>query len=102
MRRVDPLPPGCLSIDCAHGRSIEYYAETVYPGNENGFMAVKCTSMRALNAGHCRGRPQPMGYATPSTVKGSYFLKTNAESPYGLNSVDPQKVVCNTDDGASK
>ncbi|XP_011185243.1 vitellogenin-1-like [Zeugodacus cucurbitae] len=31
---LDPLPKGCLTVLCAHARSWEYYAESVYPGNE--------------------------------------------------------------------
>ncbi|KAJ6640105.1 Vitellogenin-1 [Pseudolycoriella hygida] len=80
---VRPLPPGCLSIVCAHARSWELYAETVYPGNEYTFMAVKCGSLPALNSGYCRGYKYPMGYAVPFNLKGNYFLKTKRHSPYG-------------------
>lgn len=31
---LQPLPPGCLSISCAHQRAPEFYAESVYPGQE--------------------------------------------------------------------
>lgn len=96
--RLDPLPPGCFDIGCAHSRAYEYYAESVYPGNEHGFMAVKCQSMFAMNAGFCKGQRQPMGYATPATLKGTYFLKTNAESPFGENSIIPSMVKCNSED----
>lgn len=96
---MDPLPPGCLTITCAHARAYEYYAESVYPGNEHVFAAVKCPSLFALNSGFCRGRRVPMGYATPTNVKGDYFLKTDSEPPFGKNSKRPADVRCNNEDG---
>lgn len=94
---VRPLPPGCLSIVCAHGRAWEFYAETVYPGNEYTFMAVKCNSLPALNSGYCRGYKFPMGFAVPYNIKGNYFLKTKRHSPYGEESTKSSEVVCNKD-----
>lgn len=35
------------------------------------------------------------GYATPLNIKGNYFLKTNEESPYGINATKDFKPVCN-------
>lgn len=114
---VQPLPPGCLSITCnylllllsllsgvvltiyiilgAHQRAPEFYAESVYPGNEFNFLGVKCGSLAALNGKYCPGKPIPMGYATPHNLKGNYFLKTNEESPFGQNSTKDFKPVCN-------
>lgn len=83
--RLDPLPPGCLSITCAHARAPEFYAESVYPGYENNFLGVKCGSLTALNGNFCPGKKYPMGYATPRDIKGNYFLKTNDKSPFGEN-----------------
>lgn len=92
---MEPLPPGCFTVVCAHFRSAEYYAESVYPGNENNFLAVECASSLALNTNFCSGKSYPMGYATPNKLNGTFFLKTNANSPYGLNASDEFKVVCN-------
>ncbi|XP_055296585.1 uncharacterized protein LOC129565592 [Sitodiplosis mosellana] len=91
---VQPLPPGCLSISCAHQRAPEFYAESVYPGNENNFMGVKCGSLAAYSAKYCPGRAYPMGYATPQNLKGNFFLKTNDKSPFGLNATKDFKPVC--------
>lgn len=91
---VQPLPPGCLTITCAHQRAPQFFAESVYPGNEYNFMGVKCGSLGALNAKYCPGRPVPMGYATPQNLKGNYFLKTRDESPFGLNATKDFKPVC--------
>lgn len=90
-----PLPPGCLSIDCAHGRAPEFYAESVYPGNENNFLAVKCGSLSALIANFCPGRKEPMGYAASPKLKGNFFLKTKDKSPYGENAPSNFTPVCN-------
>jgi lipoprotein lipase len=75
--------PGCVLIDCAHARSWHYYAETVYNGNENNFLARKCNSLRALNTGRCPGKNIPMGYATPMNTKGNYFMSTGSAMPFG-------------------
>lgn len=91
---MQPLPPGCLSITCAHQRAPEFFAESVYPGNENNFLGVKCGSLAAYVAKYCPGTPVPMGFATPQGIKGNFFLKTNDESPFGLNSTKDFKPVC--------
>lgn len=92
---LDPLPPGCLSITCAHARAPELYAESVYPGNENNFLGVKCGSLTALNANFCPGKKYPMGYAVPFNLKGNYFLKTNDKSPFGEHAAKNSKPNCN-------
>lgn len=92
---VQPLPPGCFDIICAHMRAPEIYAESVYPGNENNFLGVICSSLFALNSNSCRGKAYPMGYATPHNLKGNFFLKTNSQSPHGLNAVKGFQPICN-------
>lgn len=91
---VQPLPPGCISITCAHQRAPAYYAESVYPGNENNFIGVKCSSLSSLNSNFCTGKGISMGYASPQNLKGNYFLSTNADSPYGLNATKDFKPIC--------
>ncbi|XP_016979917.1 vitellogenin-1-like [Drosophila rhopaloa] len=81
-----PLPAGCLSASCAHQRSWEYYAETVYPGNEGNFMATRCTSMSKLREFRCSGNGVPMGYDVPQNIKGNYFAEVRASSPFGIHS----------------
>ncbi|XP_037921197.1 vitellogenin-2-like [Hermetia illucens] len=88
---VTSLPPGCLDISCAHLRAWRYYAESVRPGNEMNFMGVKCSALYKLNSGKCLGEPAPMGYMTPSTIKGNYFLDVNAAEPFGKNATRNQQ-----------
>lgn len=89
-----PLQPGSYSVSSSHSRAWIYYAESVYPGQENIFLAKECTSITALNKGYCIGPWIPVGYATPKNTKGNYFLKTNSKSPYGQNSTLNFKPVC--------
>lgn len=91
---LDPLPPGCLTITCAHARAPEFYAESVYPGNENNFLGVKCGSLSALNGNFCPGKKFAMGYAVPKNLKGNYFLKTNDKSPFGENATRNVTPTC--------
>lgn len=94
---ITPLPPGCFSITCAHLRAVEYYAESVYPGNELNFLGVKCNSLSAYNSKYCQGTAYPMGYATPSYIKGNFFLQTNSEKPYGKSAKKNFQPKCNSD-----
>lgn len=91
---MDPLPPGCVSISCAHARAPEFYAESVYPGYENNFLGVKCGSLTALKGNFCPGKKFAMGYATPKNLKGNYFLKTTDKSLYGENAPKNFTVIC--------
>ncbi|CAD7090258.1 unnamed protein product [Hermetia illucens] len=81
------LPPGCLNVVCAHFRAVSYYVESVQPGSEDNFLAIRCGSIDEYNTKKCSGKRIPMGYSTPSYVRGTYYLETNAKSPYGQNSV---------------
>ncbi|KAH8416888.1 hypothetical protein KR222_010312 [Zaprionus bogoriensis] len=83
---LGPLPNGCLTVPCAHARAWEYYAESVYPGNERNFMAVRCTSLQKLRDNLCQGQEYPMGYSAPHSLKGNFFLETNGRKPYGMDS----------------
>ena len=80
---LTPLPPGCISVSCAHALAWQYYAESVYPGNENNFMGVRCGSLSKLRQNACPGKAYPMGYAVPNNIKGNYFLEVNSEEPFG-------------------
>ncbi|XP_005181751.2 vitellogenin-1 isoform X2 [Musca domestica] len=81
---LDPLPPGCVSVTCAHARAWEYFAETIYPGNENNFLGARCTSLTRLREHKCPKQDVPMGYAAPTNIKGSYFMEVRGEAPFGM------------------
>lgn len=88
------LQPGTFEITAAHSRAWKYFAETVYPGNEENFLARKCTSMKELDSRYCNGKLYPMGYAAPFNLKGNYFLRTNTHKPYGENSKKYFEPTC--------
>jgi lipoprotein lipase len=77
--------PGCLTIFCSHSRAWEYFAETVYKGNENNFIGKKCGSLHSLDIDACIRKDIPMGYACPKDAKGNFFLRTETEFPFGKN-----------------
>lgn len=81
---IVPLMPGCFTIFCSHSRAWEYYAETVFEGNENNFIGNKCGSLHSYEINVCVRQEVPMGYACPKTAKGNFFLKTRGEFPFGL------------------
>lgn len=82
---IRPLQPGCFDVFCSHSRAWQYYAESVYPGNEFNFMAKPCSSIKDFVSQFCNGASYPMGYATPINLKGNYFFTTNSQSPFGKN-----------------
>ncbi|KAH8287985.1 hypothetical protein KR044_011536 [Drosophila immigrans] len=80
---LNSLPSGCLTVTCAHSRAWEYFEESIYPGNELNFMALRCSSISGLRNNLCNGQTHPMGYAVPTHLKGNYFLEINSAKPYG-------------------
>lgn len=95
----DPLQPGCYTIFCSHSRAYEYFAETVYPGQERRFEATKCHSLGAYKRGRCNGAKMPMGlladHRNGTLPSGSYYLTTKAQSPYGSAAAsDWRPMVC--------
>lgn len=94
--RSNPVQPGCDSIKATHFRSLEYYVESVYPGNKYGFMGTICTSLTSLIDGSCSDAQYPMGIACPSSLRGELFLRTNSKPPFGLNSLRDSQIVCSS------
>ncbi|KAL5281059.1 hypothetical protein ACFFRR_004837 [Megaselia abdita] len=81
---LNPIPKGCHSSVCAHGRAWEYYAESVYPGNEGSFLSTKCSSDESFQAKDCSGNQIPMGFAEKSLdTIGNYYLDVNEVAPFG-------------------
>ncbi|XP_046424456.1 phospholipase A1 member A-like isoform X1 [Neodiprion fabricii] len=68
---------------CSHQRSWQYYAESVE--NPKAFMAAKSvTWTKFLGSAHKKQDLVPMGLATPSGTTGLFYLKTNQQSPFGM------------------
>jgi len=76
--------PGCnnYTFACDHGRSHEYVTEGI--SNAGKFMATKCENFNpptddTYDIKKCEGGTDqiPMGYHTPATASGQYYLETN-------------------------
>ncbi|XP_068237122.1 pancreatic triacylglycerol lipase-like [Palaemon carinicauda] len=84
--------PGCtiggdwqelLSGGCSHGRSHEYWTESINAATP--FKSVPCPDVESYDAGKCQdcgSGCQDMGVHVNKQLTGTYFLHTNAESPY--------------------
>lgn len=97
---ANPLPPGCLTASCAHIRSVEYFAESVYPGNAKNFIGLKCANWNDLKKLNCTPTDTtPMGYAVNEQKRGIYYVQVNRKSPYGKfakpNSARWENAKCN-------
>ncbi|GAB0095878.1 inactive pancreatic lipase-related protein 1 [Sergentomyia squamirostris] len=72
--------PFALILDsCSHGRSHQYYAESIFTDQ---FISYRCRSWAAYRAKQCSKGSIPMGHPVPNTARGIYYLETNGESPY--------------------
>ncbi|KAF4517965.1 hypothetical protein B566_EDAN005332 [Ephemera danica] len=71
-------------VFCSHRRSYWLYAASVV--RELSFMAVRCESWDSYISGTCSDNADdnqiPMGYATPISARGKYYLKVNEVPPY--------------------
>ncbi|XP_012533657.1 lipase member H-A [Monomorium pharaonis] len=85
------IQPGCpnrpvfFSPDdfCSHHRSWKFYAESLI--YESAFLGVQCALLPHMVFGECSNNTQIiMGYATPSSARGTVYLVTDEKSPFGL------------------
>lgn len=84
---ANPIMPGCLTISCSHTRAVEYFAESVYPGEEKSFVGHKCADWQDLKRRKCNLKPtSTMGYVINKKAKGIYYVEVNSRSPFGKNS----------------
>ncbi|XP_046617093.1 pancreatic triacylglycerol lipase-like [Neodiprion virginianus] len=83
------LQPGCnLSVPfsdddfCSHHRSWQYFTESLE--SEDAFVGRECSSYSNFTSGLCDSNTTiVMGFATPTTATGKFYLQTNGASPYG-------------------
>jgi len=79
--------PGCgvdLVGSCSHSRVYALLGESI--GSPEAFPSCKCNNWKEFDEGACScvdNEKVFMGWETPSTVEGTYYLRTNGESPYG-------------------
>ncbi|XP_013103655.2 inactive pancreatic lipase-related protein 1 isoform X1 [Stomoxys calcitrans] len=85
-----PPQPGCSEIGqiftgCSHGRSYEYYAESI--NSDKGFYALPCTSLFDIKGNNCTGDKILMGDPIPHTAQGIYYLKTSDKPSFALGMI---------------
>lgn len=78
--------PGCGGMNdftgaCSHGRSYEYYTESIH--TRNAYLAYPCKDMKEYNRNNCRAEAIPMGDGVPIDARGTHFLETNAQPKSG-------------------
>ncbi|KAK7794209.1 hypothetical protein R5R35_012533 [Gryllus longicercus] len=78
--------PACagqpVHVVCSHLIAPRYFAESVY--HARAFRGVRCRSWRDYEAGLCAGGQEAFlgPHLAPST-RGTFFLRTNAQEPFG-------------------
>ncbi|CAG9830871.1 unnamed protein product [Diabrotica balteata] len=91
-----PPQPGCTMLKfveaCSHGRSWKLFANSIKLDQE--YTASKCSNLASLSKSKCEGKNIPMGYPTPTTARGVFYIETTSEEPYikPFNFVDKNKV----------
>ncbi|KAK9507393.1 hypothetical protein O3M35_007258 [Rhynocoris fuscipes] len=75
--------PGCLVIDfgvCSHGRSHEYFAESIDPNHK--FSSQQCTSIPSHSTDGCVKSDALMGFPASKQYQGIFYSQTNSAYPY--------------------
>uniref|UniRef100_A0A2A4J1M9 Lipase domain-containing protein n=1 Tax=Heliothis virescens TaxID=7102 RepID=A0A2A4J1M9_HELVI len=85
--------PGCLSATipltvedfCSHWRSWTFWAESL---TSDAFLARKCEDYDTFLRGQCNDEPVVlMGLGATPDLRGNFYLRTGAKSPYGLDMI---------------
>jgi len=79
--------PGCSEISqiftgCSHGRSYEYYAESV--NSDKGFYGTLCNSLDDVKGKNCTGSKILMGDPVSMDARGIYYVKTSNKPSFAL------------------
>lgn len=79
---------------CAHRRSWIYYSESVRLADDKTFDSVQCDSWANFTSNSCYKTDDQveafMGIDADPTLRGNYYLQTNAEEPF---SRDEQGII---------
>ncbi|VVD00476.1 unnamed protein product [Leptidea sinapis] len=78
-----PQQPGCFMPSCSHLRATQIYAESIKA--PKSLIGVRCKSWNHFESNACEdGKNAVLGYESPSSTRGVYYLRTTAQAPYGL------------------
>ncbi|XP_020288317.1 pancreatic lipase-related protein 2-like [Pseudomyrmex gracilis] len=79
-------PVGIFAEYCSHGRSHQFFAESIV--HPNGFIAVQCATWIDFQLGKCNNsNTAVMGEFISSDERGIFYLETNAQPPFGKNEI---------------
>lgn len=85
-----PNQPGCIMPSCSHLRAAQVYTESII--TPKSFMAIRCQSWKHFEANACeKDKYAVLGYGSSTAARGLYYLRTTANSPFGLG-MDGAKV----------
>lgn len=75
--------PGCGDNSCDHGRANGLYAESLRAGH--GLIGRQCDNFAQITSRNCPGTGVigPLGGDDVKSIRGVFFLNTNAQSPFG-------------------
>ncbi|XP_026484411.2 inactive pancreatic lipase-related protein 1-like [Vanessa tameamea] len=87
-----PMQPGCSGVrevaeSCSHGRSHEYFEESIEYKYNTGFISFPCESWKKFDVGECKEDPTSMGYNTNVTSIGNYYFRTRNEYKFAIGNV---------------
>lgn len=88
------LMPGSKSLIESSDLAVQYFAETVIPGQEDNFLGVECFSIEHYRRNKMLGPKAVMGYMVPRNIKGTFFLEVNENSPFGMNGNSYRNIFC--------
>ncbi|XP_051170626.1 pancreatic lipase-related protein 2-like isoform X2 [Leptopilina boulardi] len=82
--------PGCpilMTQYCSHARSHQFMSESIV--SPEIFVSVECDSWKDFKSGTCNSKNSPvfMGEKLSYDTRGTYFLETNSESPFGKGTI---------------
>lgn len=75
-----PMHLVCLE-SCSHGRSHQFFAESIV--RPDAFVAAQCASWMDFQLGKCDNTTAVMGEFISTDAQGTFYLETNAQSPFG-------------------
>ncbi|XP_029159256.1 pancreatic lipase-related protein 2-like [Nylanderia fulva] len=80
--------PGCPILSaqyCSHARSHQFFAESIV--HPEGFISVQCSNWIDFQFGKCSNNTALMGEFISTDARGTYYLETNAEPPFGKGEI---------------
>ncbi|KAJ0183326.1 hypothetical protein K1T71_001302 [Dendrolimus kikuchii] len=92
-----PNQPGCFMPSCSHLRAAQVYTESVK--TPKSFVGIHCQSWKHFEGNSCeKDAYAVLGYGSSLKTRGLYYLRTSANSPYGLGMNGAKNIENNNTD----